>query len=127
MEYIQFEAEDSDQNWQKNDEEEVNFLAEDDDFIDEESVKEESEEPAFYRFINQTRDLNEALNCDDGSCLHRRDLQPEKFIAEVRENVDFDEFDERAKLSGKLKRLFVNLKILMLKILFWCCFIWSFD
>ena len=64
MESIWFEAGDLDQNRQKNDEEELNLLAEDDDFIDEESIQEESEEPRFYRFINQTRDLNEVLNYD---------------------------------------------------------------
>ena len=50
----------------------LNLLAEDDDFIDGESVQEESEELSFYRFVMQTRDLNEALNCDDGSHLDRR-------------------------------------------------------
>ena len=66
------------------------MLAEDGDFINDKSVQEESEEPSFYRFINQTWDLNEALNCDDGSRLGRRDLQSKMFIAEGRENVDFD-------------------------------------
>ena len=80
------------------------MLAEDDHFIDDESYQEESEEPNFYRFINQTRDLNEALNCDDRSCLGRCDLQPEMFIAEGRENADFDEFDENGKLSIKFKK-----------------------
>lgn len=80
------------------------MLAEDDDFIDEESIQEESEEPRFYRFINQNRDLNEVLNCDDGSRLDRRDLLPEIFIAEGRENVDFNEFDESTKLSDKFKK-----------------------
>lgn len=104
MEFIWFEEEDLDQNRQKNDEEELNLPAEDDDFIDEKSIQEESEEPSFSRFINQTRDLNEVLNCDDGSRLERRDLQPEMFIAEGRENVDFNEFDERAKLLDKFKK-----------------------
>ena len=104
MEFIWFEEEDLDQNRQKNDEEELNLPAEDDDFIDEKSIQEESEEPSFYRFINQTRDLNEVLNCDDGSRLERRDLLPEMFIAEGRENVDFNEFDERAKLLDKFKK-----------------------
>lgn len=80
MEFIWFEEEDLDQNRQKNDEEELNLPAEDDDFVDEKSIQEESEEPSFYRFINQTRDLNEVLNCDDGSRLERRDLLPEMFI-----------------------------------------------
>ena len=104
MEFIWFEEEDLDQNRQKNDEEELNLPAEDDDFVDEKSIQEESEEPSFYRFINQTRDLNEVLNCDDGSRLERRDLLPEMFIAEGRENVDFNEFDERAKLLDKFKK-----------------------
>ena len=104
MEFIWFEEEDLDQNRQKNDEEELNLPAEDDDFIDEKSIQEESEEPSFSRFINQTRDLNEVLNCDDGSRLERRDLLPEMFIAEGRENVDFNEFDERAKLLDKFKK-----------------------
>lgn len=103
MEFIWFEEEDLDQNRQKNDEEELNLPAEDDDFVDEKSIQEESEEPSFYRFINQTRDLNEVLNCDDGSRLERRDLLPEMFIAEGIENVDFNEFDERAKLLDKFK------------------------
>lgn len=104
MEFIWFEEEDLDQNRQKNDEEELNLPAEDDDFVDEKSIQEESEEPSFYRFINQTRDLNEVLNCDDGSRLERRDLLPEMFIAEGIENVDFNEFDERAKLLDKFKK-----------------------
>lgn len=104
MEFIWFEEEDLDQNRQKNDEEELNLPAEDDDFVDEKSIQEESEEPSFSRFINQTRDLNEVLNCDDGSRLERRDLLPEMFIAEGRENVDFNEFDERAKLLDKFKK-----------------------
>lgn len=104
MEFIWFEEEDLDQNRQKNDEEELNLPAEDDDFVDEKSIQEESEEPSFYRFINQTRDLNEVLNCDDGSRLERRDLLPEMFIAEGMENVDFNEFDERAKLLDKFKK-----------------------
>lgn len=103
MEFIWFEEEDLDQNRQKNDEEELNLPAEDD-FVDEKSIQEESEEPSFYRFINQTRDLNEVLNCDDGSRLERRDLLPEMFIAEGIENVDFNEFDERAKLLDKFKK-----------------------
>ena len=81
----------------------LNLLAEDD-FIDGGSVQEESEEPSFYRFVMQTRDLNEALNCDDGSHLDRRHFQSEMFIAEGRENVDFNEFDESTKLSDKFKK-----------------------
>ena len=104
MEFIWFEEEDLDQNRQKNDEEELNLPAEDDDFVDEKSIQEESEEPSFYRFIKQTRDLNEVLNCDDGSRLERRDLLPEMFIAEGIENVDLNEFDERAKLLDKFKK-----------------------
>ena len=90
MEFINFEADDVDQD--QNDKE-LDLLAEIDDFIDDESVQEESEEPCFYRFVNQTRNFNEALNCDDGSGLERRDLQPEMFISKGRENVDFHEFE----------------------------------
>ena len=76
MEFIQFDADDLDQKQHKTDEEEIDLLAENDYFFDDESVQEESEEPSFYRFVNQTRELNKALNCDDGSRLDRRDLQP---------------------------------------------------
>ena len=127
MEFIWFEEEDLDQNRQKNDEEELNLPAEDDDFVDEKSIQEESEEPSFYRFINQTRDLNEVLNCDDGSRLERRDLLPEMFIAEGIENVDFNEFDERAKLLDKFKKTIRKFEDIDAKDSFWCCFIWSFD
>ena len=92
MEFINFEADDVDQDQHDNDKE-LDLLAEIDDFIDDESVQEESEEPCFYRFVNQTRNFNEALNCDDGYCLERRDLQPEMFISKGRENVDFHEFE----------------------------------
>ena len=97
MEFIQFEADDLDQKQHKTDEEEIDLLAENDYFFDVDSVQEESEEPSFYRFVNQTRELNEALNCR----IDRRDLQPEMFFAESRENLDFDEFDESVKLSDK--------------------------
>ena len=97
MEFIQFEADDLDQKQHKTDEEEIDLLAENDYFFDDDSVQEESEEPSFYRFVNQTRELNEALNCR----IDRQDLQPEMFFAESRENFDFDEFDESVKLSDK--------------------------
>ena len=100
IEFIQFEADDLDQKQHKTDEEEIDLLTENDYVIDDESVHEESEEPSFYRFVNQTRELNEALNCR----IDRRDLQPEMFIAESRENLDFDEFDESVKLSDKFQK-----------------------
>lgn len=115
MEFINFEADDLD-------EEQLDLLAEND-VIDDESVQEEIEEPSFCRFVNQTRDLNEALNCDNRFCLGWRDLQPEMFISEGRENNDFNELNGSAKLSNKFKRPSVNFKT----IFFWCCFVWVFD
>lgn len=47
IEFIQFEAGELDQNPHEYDEEELDFLAENDDFIDDESVQEQSEEPRF--------------------------------------------------------------------------------
>ena len=76
IEFIQFEAGKLDQNPHEYDEEKLDFLAENDDFIDNESLQEQSEEPKSQRFVNQTRELNEALNYDDGSRLDRCDLQP---------------------------------------------------
>ena len=40
----------------------------------------------------------------------RRDLQPEMFLAESRENVTFDEFDNATNLSDKFKKTLCNFK-----------------
>ena len=66
MEYINFEADV--ENETASSDEEFSLLAEEDSFIDD-SAKNES--PTFYRFVNQTRDLAEALNDDDGFHLDR--------------------------------------------------------
>lgn len=77
------------------------FFPENDEFIDDDSVLGDTTHPCFYRFVNQTRDLNENLNCDDQLHLDRRDLQPEMYICEPRQNVEFDDFDKNAELSDK--------------------------
>ena len=64
MEFINFEAIDSDQESQENFEEK-DILSENDNFIDDKSAERDTKQPSFYRFVNQTRDPQEALNCDD--------------------------------------------------------------
>ena len=54
--------------------------------------------------MNQTRDPAEAVNCDDGSHLDRRDLQPEMFYCVYREHVEFDESDDYQKCAEKFKK-----------------------
>ena len=79
MKFINFEAIDSDQDSQENCEEQ-NFFSKNDEFIDDESVHGDTTHPYFYRFVNQTRDPNDNLNCNDQLHLDRRDLQPEMYI-----------------------------------------------
>ena len=93
--YLNFEAE------AFNEEEELNFSDNENDddrsFI---NHNEQEDQPAsFYRFVNQTRDPAEAVNADDGSHLDTRDLQPEMFIIDIRDEVEFDEFKEVSKCS----------------------------
>lgn len=80
------------------------FFFEIDEFIDDESVQEGSTQPTFYRFINQIRNLSDALNCDDQSHPDTCDLQPQLYIPEPRENIDFNDCDESTKLSDKFKK-----------------------
>lgn len=96
MESIHFEADNLSSNLEDDDEQILS--PKNDNFIDD-SVQEGSESPSFYRFVNQTRDLDEALNDND-----QRDLQPEMSLAESRENVTFDEFDDASNLSDKFKK-----------------------
>ena len=103
MEFINFEAIDSDQESQENFEEE-DILSGNDNFIDDKSVEGDTTQPSFYRFVSQTHDPQEALNCDDQSHVDHRDLQPEMYICEPRENVEFDNFEDSAKLSEKFKK-----------------------
>ena len=73
---------------------------------------------SFYRFVNQTRDPHEALNCDDKSHVDHRDLQPEMYVSEPRENVEFDNFYDSAKQSKKLKKVLRTFEYVYEKILF---------
>ena len=45
-----------------------------------------------------------ALNCDDQSHPDTCDLQPQLYIPEPRENIDFNDCDESTKLSDKFKK-----------------------
>lgn len=103
MKFINFEAIDSDQDSQENCEEQ-NFFSKNDEFIDDESVHGDTTHPHFYRFVNQTRDPNDNLNCNDQLHLDRRDLQPEMYICKPRQNVEFDDFDKSTELSDKFKK-----------------------
>ena len=96
MESIHFEADNLSSNLEDDDEQILS--PKNDNFIDD-SAQEGSESPSFYRWVNQTRDLDEALNDND-----QRGLQPEMFLAESRENVTFDEFDDASNLSDKFKK-----------------------
>ena len=71
--------------------------------------EEEDDSPRFYRFVNQTRDVSEALNDDDKSKLDVCDLQSEMFYDIKREFVEFDEFDGYQKRSNKF---FAHFKVI---------------
>lgn len=62
MEFIHFDADDLSSNLEDDDEQILS--PKNDNFIDD-SVQEGSESPSFYRFVNQTRNLDEALNDND--------------------------------------------------------------
>ena len=100
MEFNHLVADDS--NWNLEDNDEQIFPPQNDNFIDDNSAQEEDESPSFFRFVNQTGDLDEALNYDDQSHLDSRDLQPEMFLTESRENVEFDEFNKTDKFQKTL-------------------------
>ena len=108
MEFIHFETDDSSLNLE--DDDELFFSPQNDNLIDDDSVQEEDESPSICRFVNQTRNLDEALDDDNQSHLDRRDLQPEIFFTESRENVEFDEFNEANKWSDKFKKILRNFK-----------------
>ena len=67
------------------DDDEQIFPLQNDNLIDDESAQEEDESHSFFRFVNQTGDLDEALNDDNQWHLDSRDLQPEMFLTESRE------------------------------------------
>ena len=90
MEYINFEADEGNQNLSSDDE--FSLSPPNDNFIND-CV--ENDPPSFYRFVNQSWNLAEALDNDDQSHLHRRDLQPEMFFAEKRQHVEFDDLTKR--------------------------------
>ena len=108
MEFIHFETDDSSLNLE--DDDELIFSPQNVNLIDDDSVQEEDESPSICRFVNQTRNLDEALDDDNQSHLDRRDLQPEIFFTESRENVEFDEFNEADKWSDKFKKILRNFK-----------------
>ena len=96
MKYINFEADEENQNLSSDDE----FLLSppNDNFIDNCA---ENDPPSFYRFVNQTSDPAEALDDDGQSHLDRQDLHPEMFLAEKREHVEFDDFDKAIQCANK--------------------------
>ena len=83
MDYVNFEAEDF------NEESELNFSSDENDddrsFIN--SRKKKPQPPSFYRFFNQTRDPAEVMNDNDRSHLDTRDIQPEMFLIDDRDDV----------------------------------------
>ena len=54
------------------DDDEQHFSPQKDNFIDDDSVQEEDESPTFYKFVDQTRNLDEAINDGDQSHLDIR-------------------------------------------------------
>ena len=106
MDFINFEADDWNLNFEDDDEQIL--TPQNDNFIDDDSGQEKDESPSFYKFVNKTRDLDEALNNDDQSHLDRCDLRPEMVLAESKENVQLDEFNEADKCSNKFKETICN-------------------
>lgn len=79
------------------------FFSENDDFIDDKYIEGDTTQSNFCRFINQTRDPQEALNCDDQFHVHDH-LHPEMYICKPRQNVEFNKFDDSVKLLEKPKK-----------------------
>ena len=102
MDYINFEAKDF------NEESKLNFSSKENDddrsFINDN--EEETQPASFYRFFCQTRDPAEAVNDDDRSHLDTRDLQPEMFLIDHRDDVEFHAFGEIGKCSELFKKVF---------------------
>lgn len=87
---------------ESNDEGPSNFI--DDDY-------DVGEERSFYRkFVNQARDPAEEVLDDDGSHFSTRDLQPEMFDRENRDEVAFDNFDDYGKCADQFKKSLVSFK-----------------
>ena len=63
MEFIHFETDDSSLNLE--DDDELIFSPQNDNLIDDDSVQEEDESPSICRFVNQMRNLDEALDDDN--------------------------------------------------------------
>ena len=63
MEFIHFETDDSSLNLE--DDDELIFSPQNVNLIDDDSVQEEDESPSICRFVNQTRNLDEALDDDN--------------------------------------------------------------
>ena len=99
MEYINFEADKENQNLSSDDD--FSLSPPNDNFINDCA---ENDPPSFYRFFNQTRNLAEVLDDNDQSDLHRQDLQPEMFLAEKREHVEFDDLTKRLNVLISLKK-----------------------
>ena len=104
IEYIDFEAsvsnEDANLNFSSDGEKDNDNRS----FIDD-SSEVGDEEPSFYRiFFNQTKDPAEAVLDDGGLHLDTRDLLPEMFSIEERNNVEFDEFEGNGKCLEQLKK-----------------------
>ena len=100
MDYINFETKDF------NEQSELNFSNDENDddrsFIN--YSAEETQPPSFYRFFNQARDPAKAVIDHDRSHLDTRDLQPEMFLIDDRDDVEFDEFGETRKCSELFKK-----------------------
>lgn len=65
-----FKANDLNENF--GDDDEQRFSPQKDNFIDDDSVQEEDESPTFYKFVDQTQNLDEAINDGDQSHLDIR-------------------------------------------------------
>ena len=104
MEYVDFEADTSDENAN------LNFLSDDENrsFTDDSSMV-GGQEPSFYRkFFNQTRDPAEAVFDDDRLLLSTRNFQSEMFSIEEKDDLEFDELEGSGKCPEQfLKKPFI--------------------
>ena len=115
MDFIQFEAIDESQqneiNFSDNDDD--GKTEQDEDFIDD--TEQPMEDLSFYRtfdhenidqynkFPNQTRDPKDAVYEDDGMFFGTEDTQPELFVPENSEHIEFDKFEGFGKSVKRFK------------------------
>ena len=112
MDFIEFEAKDTDQqNEELNDENNNNSGETDGNYIEEvdrnfiDDTEQESDPNFYRRLISQTKDPYVAVygERDDEDFVDKTYTQPELYAAENRDDVIFDEFSGYEKLVAKFK------------------------